>query len=142
MLGEVEELGIGMFWATDAEDRLTFLSQRALADIGAEAENLIGTTITKLFLDIENEHAGTAQRNLSFKLRARSKLDEQIVAVETARGSTRWWRVNGRPLLDANGTFQGYRGSAVDISAQYAYEAQVARQSQVDELTGLANRRK
>ncbi|WP_155800063.1 putative bifunctional diguanylate cyclase/phosphodiesterase [Porphyrobacter sp. AAP82] len=45
-------------------------------------------------------------------------------------------------MLDGQGNFQGYRGSAVDISAQYAYETQVARQSQVDELTGLANRRK
>jgi diguanylate cyclase (GGDEF)-like protein/PAS domain S-box-containing protein len=142
VLGEVEELGIGMFWATDAEDRLTFLSQRALADIGAEADALIGTPLVKLFQDIEDEHASTAQRNLAFKLRARSKLDEQIVMVTTARGANRWWRVNGRPLLDDKGDFRGYRGSAVDISAQYAYETQVARASQVDELTGLANRRK
>ncbi|MCX9147089.1 putative bifunctional diguanylate cyclase/phosphodiesterase [Erythrobacter sp. WG] len=142
VLGEVEELGIGMFWATDAEDKLTFLSQRALADLGVEADTLIGSPVVKLFQDVEDEHATTAQRNLAFKLRARSKLDEQIVQVTTARGHTRWWRINGRPLLDAQGNFQGYRGSAVDISAQYAYETQVARQSQVDELTGLANRRK
>ena len=34
-------------------------------------------------------------------------------------------------LTDAAGNFKGYRGSAVDISAQYAYETQIARQSQV-----------
>jgi len=142
VLGEVEELGIGMFWATDAEDRLTFLSQRALADLGDEAENLIGTPLTRVFQDVEDEGTGAGQRSLSFKLKARSRLDEQIVAVANGRGSNRWWRLNGRPLLDAKGNFLGYRGSAVDISAQYAYETQVARQSQVDELTGLANRRK
>ena len=142
VLGEVEELGIGMFWATDAEDRLTFLSQRALADLGDDADNLIGTALTRVFLDVEVEGTGAGQRSLSFKLKARSKLDEQIVAVANGRGSNRWWRLNGRPLLDAKGNFLGYRGSAVDISAQYAYETQVARQSQVDELTGLANRRK
>ncbi|MFO6445719.1 putative bifunctional diguanylate cyclase/phosphodiesterase [Erythrobacter sp. NE805] len=142
VLGEVEELGIGMFWATDAEDRLTFLSQRALADLGAEAESLIGTPLTRVFLDVEEEGSASPQRSLAFKLKARSKLDEQIVAVPTARGATRWWRLNGRALIDAKGNFQGFRGSAVDISAQYAYETQVARQSQVDELTGLANRRK
>ncbi len=142
VLGEVEELGIGMFWATDAEDHLTFLSQRALADLGAESETLIGTPLTRVFLDVDDQGTGTAQRSLAFKLKARSKLDEQIVAVPTARGTNRWWRLNGRAMIDAKGQFQGYRGSAVDISAQYAYDTQVARQSQVDELTGLANRRK
>jgi diguanylate cyclase (GGDEF)-like protein/PAS domain S-box-containing protein len=142
VLGEVEELGIGMFWATDPEGNLSFLSQRALADLGSGAEELLGKPLTRVFNDIEEEVGGATQRSLSFKLKARSKLDEQIVAVSDARGSTRWWRLNGRPLLDAEGNFKGYRGSAVDISAQYAYETQVARQSQVDELTGLANRRK
>lgn len=142
VLGEVEELGIGMFWATDAEGNLSFLSQRALADLGAGSDELIGKPLIRVFNDIEEETGAPTQRSLSFKLKARSKLDEQIVAVTDARDTTRWWRLNGRPLLDAEGNFRGYRGSAIDISAQYAYETQVARQSQVDELTGLANRRK
>jgi len=142
VLGEVEELGIGMFWATDAEGNLSFLSQRALNDLGTDSASILGTPLTRVFHDIDEEAGAPAQRTLAFKLKARSKLEEQIVAVPDARGTTRWWRLNGRPLIDAAGTFQGYRGSAVDISAQYAYETQVARQSQVDELTGLANRRK
>jgi diguanylate cyclase (GGDEF)-like protein/PAS domain S-box-containing protein len=142
VLGEVEELGIGMFWATDAEGNLSFLSQRALADLGTDSLSMIGKPLTQLFHDVDEEDGGPSQRSLAFKLNARSKLDEQIVGVPNGRGATRWWRLNGRPLTDAAGNFKGYRGSAVDISAQYAYETQVARQSQVDELTGLANRRK
>ncbi|AOL94253.1 putative bifunctional diguanylate cyclase/phosphodiesterase [Porphyrobacter sp. LM 6] len=142
VLGDVEELGIGMFWATDADGKLVFLSSRAIQDIGADAGTLIGKPIEEVFQDIEEEPGAPTQRALSFKLRTRSKLEEQIVAIPTAHGTTRWWRLNARPLLDAEGAFCGYRGSAVDISAQYTYETQVARQSQVDELTGLANRRK
>lgn len=142
VLGEVEELGVGMFWATDPHGNLSFLSQRALADLGADSASLIGTPLIRLFQDVDEEAGGPAQRSLAFKLKARSRLDEQIVAVPDSRGSMRWWRLNGRPLLNAEGEFLGYRGSAVDISAQYAYETQVARQSQIDELTGLANRRK
>ncbi len=142
VLSEVEELGVGMFWATDAEGNLSFLSQRALDDLGASGESMIGKPLTRVFHDIDEEAGAPTQRSLAFKLNARSKLEEQIVAVPDGRGATRWWRLNGRPLTDAGGTFRGYRGSAVDISAQYAYETQVARQSQVDELTGLANRRK
>jgi diguanylate cyclase (GGDEF)-like protein len=55
---------------------------------------------------------------------------------------SRWWRLTGRPLTDSKGAFCGYRGSAIDITAQYTKEVQAARQSQVDELTGLANRRR
>jgi diguanylate cyclase (GGDEF)-like protein/PAS domain S-box-containing protein len=142
VLGEVEELGIGMFWATDDAGNLSFLSQRALGDLGTGADALIGRPLTEVFSDIDAEGSAATQRSLAFKLKARSRLDEQIVAVQDARGSSRWWRLNGRPLLDAQGTFRGYRGSAVDISAQYVYETQVAKASQVDELTGLANRRK
>jgi hypothetical protein len=42
VLNDVEQLGIGMFWATDAEGRLSFLSQHALDDLGLEGEAVIG----------------------------------------------------------------------------------------------------
>ena len=142
VLGEVEELGVGMFWATDAEGNLSFLSQRALAELGEHGSGLIGSPVTQAFTDVEPEPGAPPQRSIAFKLKARSKIEEQIVAVTNGRGGTRWWRLNARPLVDAAGTFHGYRGSAVDISSQYIYDTQVARQSQVDELTGLANRRK
>ncbi len=142
VLGEVEELGIGMFWATDPEGHLIFLSQRALADLGQDSASMIGKPLTQVFHDVETEAGAQTQRSLAFKLKARSKLEEQIVGVANDRGTTRWWRLNARPLIDAAGLFQGYRGSAVDISSQHAYDTRVARQSQVDELTGLANRRK
>lgn len=142
VLSEVEQLGVGMFWATDAQGRLTFLSQRALQDLGPEGECLFGKPLAQVFSDIDSEPGAPTQRSLAFKLKAHSKLDEQVVAISGARGITRWWRLNGRPLITAKGEFLGYRGSAVDISGQYAYETQIARQSQIDELTGLANRRK
>jgi diguanylate cyclase (GGDEF)-like protein len=147
VLNDVEELGIGMFWATDAEGRLTFLSQRALEDLGAGSEDLIGKQMLQVFTDIEVEAGSPHQRAISFKLKAHSKIEDHVIAVSAAKGGnseqgTRWWRLNGLPLIDAKGRFFGYRGSAVDITSQYAHEMKVARQSQVDELTGLLNRRK
>lgn len=142
VLSEVEQLGIGMFWATDADGCLSFLSARAMQELGQDSESLIGTPVQQVFHDIDAVPGSPTQRTLGFKIKSRSKLEEHIVAITSSNGSSRWWRINGRPLLDSAGTFCGYRGSAVDISAQYAYETQVARQSQVDELTGLANRRK
>ena len=147
VLGDIEELGIGMFWATDAEGRLTFLSQRAIRDLGHPVEALIGQPLTQVFRDVEAEPGVPQQRALGFKIKARSKIEEHVISIAAAKGGsddpeTRWWRLNGRPLLDGAGELIGYRGSAIDITSQYAHEMQVARQSQIDELTGLANRRK
>ncbi len=147
VLSDVEALGIGMFWATDAEGRLSFLSQRALDDLGFTAEELVGKPVSQVFTDIEPEPGAPQQRAIGFKIKAHSRIEEHIVAVTAAKArnpefATRWWRLNGRPMVDAGGNFLGYRGSAVDITSQYAHEMQVARQSQIDELTGLANRRK
>ncbi len=142
VLGEVEQLGIGMFWATDAEGRLSFLSERAIEDLGCSADSLLGKPLAQVFGDLDSDAGGPAQRSLAFKMKARSRLEEHVVAVKGASGSTRWWRLNGRALIDPKGEFHGYRGSAVDISGQFEHDAKVARQSQVDELTGLANRRK
>jgi diguanylate cyclase (GGDEF)-like protein/PAS domain S-box-containing protein len=142
VLREVEELGIGMFWATDADDVLSFLSQRAQEELGQDSESMIGQPLVKVFAEIDDEPGAAPQRKLSFKLKARSRIEEHVVAVSCARQGTRWWRINARPLFDQQENFYGYRGSAVDISSQYAYDTKVARQSQIDELTGLANRRK
>ena len=142
VLGEIEQLGVGMFWATDADGRLSFLSERAMQDLGGEGAALVGQPLVQIFNDIDTEPGAPTQRSLAFKIKARSKLEEHVVAIADERGTPRWWRINGRPLLDAKGAFLGYRGSAIDISGQYAYDTTVARQSQFDELTGLANRRK
>jgi diguanylate cyclase (GGDEF)-like protein/PAS domain S-box-containing protein len=147
VLSDVEELGIGMFWATDADGRLSFLSQRALEDLGQAPEDLLGKPLAQVFSDIDPEPGAPQQRAIGFKLKARSRIEEHVVAITLMNGrggepEARWWRLNGRPMVDAAGTFLGYRGSAVDITSQYAHEIQVARQSQVDELTGLTNRRK
>jgi len=144
VLSDVEELGIGMFWATDAEGRLSFLSQRALEELGYSDGDLIGKPLAQVFAEVDSEPGAPQQRALGFKLNAHARIEEHVIAVKATKGEfgTRWWRLNGRPLIDAAGTFLGYRGSAVDITSHYAHEMQVARQSQVDELTGLANRRK
>ncbi|WP_296717943.1 EAL domain-containing protein [Erythrobacter sp.] len=147
VLSDVEELGIGMFWATDANGHLTFLSQRALTDLGLGAEDVLGKPLTQVFCETEAEPGEAQQRAIGFKLKAHSKIEDHVIAIaagnaRSAEVGTRWWRLNGRPLVDASGTFLGYRGSALDITSQYAHDMQIARHSQVDELTGLTNRRK
>jgi GGDEF domain-containing protein len=147
VLQDVEDLGIGMFWATDAEGAITFLSQQARREFDSTHQPVVGQQLTAVFKDAEMLPGTGSQRALAFKCKTRAKIDDHIVELRLARAGsqdkiTRWWRISGRPLVVNNGDFLGYRGSAIDITSQYVKEVQVALQSQVDELTGLANRRK
>lgn len=147
VLEEVENLGIGIFWATNAEGVVTFLSQAAAGEFAAAGVAVEGKALTALFRDAEMLPGSGSQRALAFKCKTHARIDDHIVEFTVPRAgggepSTRFWRINGRALMGANGDFLGYRGNAIDITAQYAHEVRVARASQVDELTGLANRRK
>lgn len=95
VLSDVESLGIGMFWATDAEGRLSFLSQRALEDLGFTAEELIGKPISQVFTDIEPEPGAPQQCAIGFKIEAHSRIEEHVIAVTAAKArsaefATRW----------------------------------------------------
>ncbi len=126
---------------------MTFLSQAAAGEFAAAGVAVEGKALTALFRDAEMLPGSGSQRALAFKCKTHARIDDHIVEFTVPRAgggetSTRFWRINGRALMGADGDFLGYRGNAIDITAQYAHEVRVARASQVDELTGLANRRK
>jgi diguanylate cyclase (GGDEF)-like protein len=52
-----------------------------------------------------------------------------------------WVALSGVPVLDAAGSFRGYRGVGRDISQHKRAEATIASLALNDQLTGLANRR-
>ncbi len=147
IIQQVEELGVGMFWATDAEGKVSFLSQQALREFESAGTPVIGEPLTAIFHDAQTLPGAGSQRALSFKCKTRSRIDDHIVELRLSRAgsndkSSRWWRISGRAMTTPEGEFLGYRGSAIDITNQYANEVEAALQSQIDELTGLANRRK
>ncbi len=147
MLGQIEELGVGSFWATDEEGRIVYLSPQALASLGKQ-DSPIGKQFTTCFTEAPLEGGEQSQRTLAFQLRSRSKIENQIVELITAGdpgnvpGQTRWWRISGKPYFGRNGQFRGYRGNSIDITADHRRQMDAAQQSQYDALTGLANRRR
>jgi diguanylate cyclase (GGDEF)-like protein len=49
-------------------------------------------------------------------------------------------RLSGQPITTADGTFAGFRGTAVDITEEHTREEETARLARYDSLTGLSNR--
>jgi diguanylate cyclase (GGDEF)-like protein len=144
VLDDFEHAGIGWLWATDAEARLIYISENAAEKLNRPIEDLLAQPLTTLFeTDAENQ-CDRADRPLNFQITARNKIIDQTVrfALNPSHGDGRqtWWSISGHPKFDKSGNFQGYRGSAKDITVEYERKLVDSRLAEFDSLTGLANR--
>jgi diguanylate cyclase (GGDEF)-like protein len=138
MLDAFEEAEIGWFWATDASNQLIYLSPSAARKFDDGAQ-VIGQPLGKMVETVPSEGEERTDRPLSFLLSARNKFTDLTVRVETGKGEM-FWALTGIPHFDAKDDFQGYRGSAKDITSVYERQRDASRLAQFDSLTGLANR--
>lgn len=142
LLDSFEEAGLGWFWATDAEGRLTYLSEKATDLLKIAQEDVLGRPLLELFAaDDSEDEEERSERSLSFLLGTRNtiaQLPVKLVAEEVEY----WWELTGKPQFDdsEDRNFLGFRGSAKDITASIGSRRDVERMSQYDSLTGLANR--
>jgi PAS domain S-box-containing protein len=135
-----EDLGLGSFWTTDGEGRLTYMSSAAQALLGGGEDGLIGRPFLELFLPPDREAEGDSQRALSFALARRGRF-ERVIARSEAGGRGCWWSISGEPQSDGN-TFTGFRGHCADITGERRSAEESSRLAMHDPLTGLLNRRR
>lgn len=142
LLGEFEENSSDWMWETDAQFRLTYVSQgllNATSRSPAEAfgrkcvDTLIGPASS---LD-EQQSAVLAQILEHFARHTPFRELECPVQVGSAR---RWWSFAARPARDPNGRFTGFRGFVRDITDKREREARIAYLARYDAITGLPNR--
>lgn len=136
MLDELEQSGLGWFWASDANGNLTYLSATIAARLDLPLSDLIGQPLTTIFTALERDGRG---KSLSLMVGARKSFAG--IAVRAARrpeGTV--LRLTGQPITDEGGTFLGFRGTGSDITEEYTREEETARLARFDSLTGLSNR--
>lgn len=136
MLDQLEQSGLGWFWASDARGHLTYLSGAIAARLDVPLGDLIGQPLTAIFSAADRE-----QRGKSLALMLGTHKSFSGMAVRSARhpqGAV--LRLSGRPVSDAQGQFIGFRGTGTDISDEYYREEETARLARYDSLTGLSNR--
>ena len=129
-----EAIGLGCFWATDAEGRLTYLSPRAAATLCGDAR-ATGRTFQDLFLPPQGE----SERTLPFAL-ARKGRFERVTVRSEREGAVRWWSVAGEPR-QAGGRFAGWLGHCEDVTSERKVAEESSHLALHDPLTGLLNRR-
>ena len=129
-----EALQLGWFWISDADGRLTFVSDYIREHL-APGGDVLGRQLPDLFLPGDDED----QRTLPFHLARRNKFDGLAVR-RVLESKERWWSLSGRAQFDGE-TFVGFVGHGSDITADRASAETMNRLAMFDPLTGLLNRR-
>ncbi|MFN2100470.1 EAL domain-containing protein [Altererythrobacter sp. MF3-039] len=133
---ELEASGLGWFWATDRDGKVTYLSPLIAQAMGYKPADLIGHSFQNLF---ETDSGTGSSRSLSLKLSARKSFDNLAVRA-SAEDCDLSLKISGKPIFEGSDKFRGYRGSALDVTKERRSEEEAARLAKYDSLTGLSNR--
>jgi len=129
-----ESLGLGAFWCSDAQGRLTYLSSAARAVLGDGADP-VGATL----LDVFHQDEADGERSLRFMLARRTRFERLTVRTGSGRAA-RWWSLSGEASHE-RGVFAGFYGHCVDVTEERKSAQESSHLALHDPLTGLGNRR-
>ena len=101
-------------WEVDPQGLFTYVSHVSQASWGYNPAEVVGRMH---FYDIHPQEGREAFKAAVFEVVERKQAFLDVVhAVETKDGRISWGSVNGIPLLKADGTLRGYRGSCTDVT--------------------------
>lgn len=136
MLDELEQSGLGWFWASDPSGQLTYLSNAIALRLDLPLTDLIGQSLLGIFVAADREGRGKSLALMMGTHKAFSGL-----AVRAARcPDSVVLRLSGQPAIAPDGSFAGFRGTGTDITEEYFREEETERLARYDSLTGLSNR--
>jgi diguanylate cyclase (GGDEF)-like protein len=144
VLDDFEQAAIVWIWATDADNRLIYISESAAEKLERPPLDLLGHPLIDLVETDPDNPDERSDRPLKFQLSARNKLNGLVMRFianrDTGTERRTWWLFSGHPKFDKGGKFKGYRGSARDVTVEYERKLEDSRLAEYDSLTGLANR--
>ena len=104
------------FWEMDADLHFSYFSDNASQLLQQDTKKIIGRSRKEMMSAIDPEdHAAMAQHILDLEAhRAFHKFEYRF---QTPNGKSIWISISGVPIFDRKGTFKGYRGAGVDLTA-------------------------
>lgn len=134
---DVAEASSDWIWECDPDLRLIYFSARFSRVTGIAAASVLGRSLDHFFTtDTETDGwtsllAGTHDHATFRDLRCHYR---------DVSGNIRTCRLAGRPIIDPNRGFIGYRGTATDITEEVEAQERANHLALHDSLTGLPNR--
>jgi diguanylate cyclase (GGDEF)-like protein/PAS domain S-box-containing protein len=125
------------YWEQDKDLRFTTITGGFAGKTGVSLGRLMGKTRWEYIPGLADSAEGRAHIAL---VEAHQPFhDFEYLAVDD-HGVSRWFCINGQPVFDEEGRFDGYRGTGSDITERKLTEQRVHHVAQHDVLTGLPNR--
>jgi len=116
---DMAEAASDWFWETGPDLRLTYLSDRFEAISGLPPSRFIGRFLPEIVTS-RAEPAGALR--LTEELTGRRAFRDIDITFGGGRQAPRRFRVSARPVHDPAGNFIGYRGTALDVTAEHEAE--------------------
>ncbi len=140
LLRDFEENSDDMLWEIGRDGRFTRASDRLAAALASSGAELRGTGLLEALLrHLPFDQVDSQVNPLAAELTAGRPFRNLTLPVQTVGGS-RWWSLTAKPLKNAAGELEGWRGVVADVTVERQARATLERQARSDSLTGLANR--
>jgi len=112
-------------WEVDVQGLYTYVSRVSETVWGYRPDELIGRMH---FYDLHPESERETFKTSAFACMERRVPFQNLVnAIQAKDGRKKWVSTNGVPLLNADGTLRGYRGSDMDITERKQAQQAIAR---------------
>ena len=135
MLDDLEQSGLGWFWACDKDGVLTYLSETIADRIDVPLSEMLGKPLASVFVSTDRDGR---TKSIPLMLGAHKAFSGFAVRAEK-RPKGAVLHLSGQPVFKGS-KFQGFRGTGVDITEQYYRDEETSRLAKFDSLTGLSNR--
>jgi PAS domain S-box-containing protein len=115
---DIAEAASDWIWEMDSDLRFSYLSDRVATLTGIKPAEVIGLTRREL-----SDDDGSDWQKHYADLDARRPFRNFQYSTRNFGKGTRHFRISGRPVVDNNGAFAGYRGTGTDVTAEVEAEA-------------------
>jgi len=134
-LKDFVSLSTDWFWETDAQNRFINLSADVETTFPVDSDDILGKQ--RVDLTIEDTTSDKWQRHLSDINAHRAFFDFDYEVKLQGMSRKAWVRSSGVPISAADGTFQGYRGVAREVTAE---KTAIARLEATNEALAQRNK--
>lgn len=118
---DIAEISSDWFWETDADLRFCWFSERFYDVTGIQPASFIGKTRDEA-LQIDQGHLSSKQKAMwedHLKcLQRQERFSDFRYSAPQDTGEEIWVSINGKPIYDDAGDFQGYQGSGRIVTAE------------------------
>ncbi|MCW9044766.1 MAG: PAS domain S-box protein [Alphaproteobacteria bacterium] len=116
---DVAEASSDWIWETDEKFCFIGISERFQDIVGYNVETLNGKSVNGLGLNLIDSNKEKQIRKL---LDQRKPFRDFTFTIRDVEEKQRYIKISGKPVIESDGSFRGYRGMAADISEQMKTE--------------------